>query len=153
MAARVTRDEIVQAAEVRTALRHFLNRTEEITALHGLSSQRYTLMLMIKASDAAEATITDLAHRLQLAQPAVTELVSRAERAGLVSRKRSSEDRRLVYVRLTNEGESRLMRAFVALRQERAALAAAFGEVVAQFEAEHGTSSTRRDRPPQRSGV
>ena len=52
----------------------------------------------------------------------MTELVARAERAGLVAREPSSQDARKVYLRLTAEGERRFTQAFETLAAERRAL-------------------------------
>jgi DNA-binding MarR family transcriptional regulator len=63
--------------------------------------------------------VTELSDRLQLAQSTVTELVARAAAAGLVSREPSSDDGRVALLRLTDEGERRLTRAFTGLSAER----------------------------------
>jgi len=65
---------------------------------------------MIKgAPDGSErSTVSELSERLQLAQHTVTELVGRAEAAGLIARERSCRDRRVAYLQLTREGEERL---------------------------------------------
>jgi DNA-binding MarR family transcriptional regulator len=89
------------------------------------------LLLMIKgAEDLSErSTVTELAARLQLAQSTVTELVSRAEDVGLVTRERSSEDGRIAHLRLTEEGERRLAKSFVSNERERQALLEAFAHL------------------------
>jgi DNA-binding MarR family transcriptional regulator len=73
--------------------------------------------------------VTELADRLQLAQSTVTELVSRAEEAGLVEREQSHSDARVAHLRLTSEGEDRLERSFTALSTERAQLREAFAHL------------------------
>lgn len=123
--------ELARAAAYRTALREFLHRTETAAANAGLTSQRYDLLLQI--ASAGGLRVTDLCGRLQLRQTAVTELVKRAEEARLVERQLSSEDARSWVLQLTAEGERRLMLAFEALRDDRAALAEAFGEMDAHF--------------------
>jgi len=69
---------------------------------------------MIKgAPDGSErATITQLARRMRLQRHSVTELVARAESAGLIERATSTSDRRVVYLALTREGERRLLSCF-----------------------------------------
>ena len=123
--------ELVRAAAYRTAFRRFLYRTDMAANSAGLTSQRYDLLLQIASAGAVR--VTDLCERLQLRQTAVTELVKRAEEAGLLEREPSSEDARSWVLRLTPEGERRLMSAFEALRDDRAALAEAFSEVDAHF--------------------
>jgi DNA-binding MarR family transcriptional regulator len=99
-----------QAAELRSALRHFLRSSEQVARRHKLTPQRYTLLLMIKgAPDGTQrSTVTELSRRLQLAQSTVTELVRRAENVGLVAREPSATDGRVAYLRVTPEGERRL---------------------------------------------
>lgn len=81
-------------------------------------------MLQIKgAPDLRErATVTELAERLQLAQSSVTELVARAEQAGLLEREPSKDDARVVFLRLSPEGEGRFAESFRTLAAERQAL-------------------------------
>jgi DNA-binding MarR family transcriptional regulator len=86
----------------------------------------------------AELRVTELCERLQMQQTAVTELVKRTEEAGLIERRQSSDDGRVWLLRLTNEGDRRLMDAFAALRADRDALAAAFDEVETTFRAVAG---------------
>jgi DNA-binding MarR family transcriptional regulator len=123
--------EVVAVAEFRAALRQFLRRTERIARDSGLTPQRYLLLLMVKgAADGSErSTVTALAERLQLAQSTVTELVSRAEEAGLLGREQSTKDARVAHLRLTEEGEQRLTRAFTTLAAERANLRDAFSHL------------------------
>src|SRR5215831_6067178 len=101
---------VIEVAEFREALRRFLRQSERVARQSGLTPQRYLLLLMIKgARDGGErSTVTELAGRLQLAQSTVTELVSRAEEAGLIAREQSQTDARVAHLRLTEEGERRL---------------------------------------------
>jgi DNA-binding MarR family transcriptional regulator len=123
--------DVVAVAEFRAALRQFLRRTERIARKSGLTPQRYLLLLMIKgASDgSSKSTVTELSIRLQLAQSTVTELVSRAEEAGLVMREQSTTDARVAHLRLTEEGERKLELAFTGLGAERANLRDAFAHL------------------------
>jgi DNA-binding MarR family transcriptional regulator len=117
-------------AAFRASLRRFERTSEQIGLERGLTPRRYLLLLMIKGSpDGSErATVSELSERLQLAQHTVTELVARAEDAGLVTRERSARDGRVCYLRLTAEGERRLARAFTDLDTERRALMAALND-------------------------
>lgn len=127
-----TTSDAVAVAEFRSALRHYLRRSERVARDSGLTPQRYLLLLMVKgAPDGSEqSTVTELSERLQLAQSTVTELVSRAEEAGLLAREQSRSDARVAHLRLTDEGERRLARAFTALGTERAHL----HEVISQMD-------------------
>jgi DNA-binding MarR family transcriptional regulator len=121
----------IRASEFRAALRSFLRTSERVARESGLTPQRHLLLLMIKgAPDGSEqATVSDLANRLGLAQSSVTELVNRAEALGLVEREPSSVDGRVAHVRLTSEGEERLARAFRELEIERVELRDAIAEL------------------------
>jgi DNA-binding MarR family transcriptional regulator len=117
-------DAVQAVADFRAALRRFLRESETISRRFGLTPQRYLLLLMIKgAPDGLErSTVTELSQRLQLAQSTVTELVMRAEEAGLVKRELSPMDARVAHLRLTDEGEQRLRKSFTHLATERAQL-------------------------------
>jgi len=113
----VSNSEYADAANLRASLRQFMRRSEEISRKHGLTPQQYLLLLMIKASDDAPepATISRLVESLALTQSTVTELVQRAEEAGLVARSQSPDDGRVVHLSLTPLGTRRLHAAFVEL--------------------------------------
>jgi DNA-binding MarR family transcriptional regulator len=127
----IATSDAVAVAEFRAALRAFLRRTERIARQSGLTPQRYLLLLMVKgAPDGSErSTVTELAERMQLAQSTITELVSRAEEAGLIGREQSRDDARVAHLRLTAEGERRLELAFTALATERAHVRDAFSHL------------------------
>jgi DNA-binding MarR family transcriptional regulator len=131
----VSEIELQRAAAFRSALRRFLARTDEVAGVAGLTSQRYDLLLAIKSGPGETSTMTELATRLSLRQTAVTELVKRAEEAGLVTRSTSAADGRVSVLAPTAEGERRLIRAFVGLREERRHLAEAMSAVGSSFRA------------------
>jgi DNA-binding MarR family transcriptional regulator len=80
------------------------------------------------APDGSErASVGDLAQRLHLAENTVTELVARAEAAGLLQREGSETDGRVVYLRLTDEGERRLAATVSELRADRRTLVEVLG--------------------------
>lgn len=118
--------ELQRTAAFRTELRRFLRRTAVVATDAGLTSQRYDLLLMIRAAAGERSTVTDLCESLQLRQTAVTELVKRAEEAGLITRTQSTSDARVYLLGLTPEGEKRLLKVFDALAEDRAAFAEAF---------------------------
>jgi DNA-binding MarR family transcriptional regulator len=66
---------------------------------------------------------------MHLAQSSVTELVNRAERAGLVRRTASNLDGRVAHIALTAKGEERFAASFRALAEERRALRSAVVEL------------------------
>jgi DNA-binding MarR family transcriptional regulator len=126
-----TIQDVIAVAEFRSALRHFLRRSEKIARQSGLTPQRYTLLMMIKGAPSGDeqSTVTELADRMQLAQSTVTELVRRAEGAGLIEREQSQRDARVAHLLLTSEGERRLMLSFTELETERKQLRDAFSNL------------------------
>ena len=113
------------AADLRANLREFMQASERVLRAHGLTRERYELLLAIKgAPDGSErSTVGQLAELLGVAQSSVTQLVRRAEDAGLLRREVSGSDARVRYLRLTSNGERRLARAVAALGPERERLA------------------------------
>jgi DNA-binding MarR family transcriptional regulator len=124
-------DDVMAVAEFRASLRQFLRRSERVARQSGLTPQRHLLLMMIKGAPAGDeqSTVTELSDRLQLAQSTVTELVRRAEEAGLVEREQSQRDARVAHLRLTAEGERRLERSFTGLATEREQLRQAFAHL------------------------
>jgi DNA-binding MarR family transcriptional regulator len=122
---RPTPEDYRSAAALRAAVRQFLRRGEQAARAAGLTPQRQLLLLMIKgAPDGSEqATVGELAERMQLAPNTVTELIDRAEDAGLVLREGDASDGRVVRLRVTWEGEQRLAETVLALSADRHDLA------------------------------
>jgi DNA-binding MarR family transcriptional regulator len=118
-------DDYRGAAELRGALRRFWRQSEAVMRRHGLTTQRYELLLTAKTGrdGTGRATLSELAERLALAPSSVTELVARSEALGLVRRELDPSRRRAVFVAVTAEGERRLSAAVDELAGERAALA------------------------------
>jgi len=103
-------ERVMRIAEFRAGLRAFMHRSEQSARAWGLTPQRYSLLLAIKgAPDGSERlSFTEISRRLLLSRNTVTELCQRAEEAGLIQREPSERDHRIVYLRLTAEGERRL---------------------------------------------
>src|SRR5437868_12358426 len=112
--------ELDRIAAFRGDLRRFLVHSNSVTAEAGLSSQRCDLMLAIRS--AGELRITELCELLQLEQTAVTRLVKRAEKAGLVERRSSEADGRVSILRLSAAGELLLLEMMAKLQAETHAL-------------------------------
>jgi DNA-binding MarR family transcriptional regulator len=110
------------AARLRTALRHFLRESETVARAEGLTPRQYLLLLQIAGAEDGTTTVSKLTGRLVLTQSTVTELVQRAEHAGLVTRNTAPHDARVAHLRLTPEGERRLAAVHGQLKGERARL-------------------------------
>lgn len=69
----------------------------------GITYTQYVALLVLWETD--DIRIGDLCDRLYLDNGTVTPLVKKMEANGLVTRQRSGEDERCVYVRLTKKGQ------------------------------------------------
>jgi DNA-binding MarR family transcriptional regulator len=122
-------------AEFRYQIRQYLNGSEQAARAAGLEPQQYLCLLALRGLPAGrEATIRELAERMQLRHHSVVELVDRLERQQLLRREQSRTDRRRVIVHLTPRGEkilSRLARQRIAeLRTAAPALVRALTAVI-----------------------
>jgi DNA-binding MarR family transcriptional regulator len=70
---------------------------------HGLTSAQWGPLMRLRTSGAS--TVAELARWLQVDAGAMTRLLDRLEKKGLCKRVRSTEDRRVVRVELTPDGE------------------------------------------------
>jgi DNA-binding MarR family transcriptional regulator len=107
------------AAAFRAELRRFLRRSEDCARTAGITPRQHILLLQIAGADGGTTTVSDLVRLLALTQSAVTELVQRAEVAGLVERRQSRHDGRVVNLTLTPLGEEKLAAVHDALGPER----------------------------------
>lgn len=105
-------------ADFRYQLRKFLRFSERAARSNGLTPQQQQLLLGVAGfTGRGWATIGELAEFLQERHNAVVGLVQRAERRGLVRKKRSEQDHRIVQVFLLPEGE-RLLNKLTELHQK-----------------------------------
>jgi DNA-binding MarR family transcriptional regulator len=123
-------DSYAAEATARVALREFASRSDRIARAHGLTAERYELLLLIKVADDGDATVGNLARRLHIGQSAATQLARRVEDAGLIERTVSPRDARVHPLRLTAEGERRLAATAEALAADRQALGRALRTLV-----------------------
>ncbi len=107
------------AALFRAELRRFLRVSEDCSRRFGITPRQHLLLLQIAGAEGGRSTVSELVTTLALTQSAVTELVQRAEAAGLVKRTSSATDGRVVHLSLTAEGERRLAAVHDALGPER----------------------------------
>ncbi len=108
-----------ELAHFRYQLRKFLCFSERAARGAGVTPQQHQLMLGVAGfTGRGSANITELAEFLQERHNAVVELVSRASRAGLVRKKASVHDRRVVCVELTPRGRTILTRLSALHRKE-----------------------------------
>jgi DNA-binding MarR family transcriptional regulator len=98
-------------ARFRYRLRVFLRFSERAARQCGITPLQHQLLLGVAGfTGAGWATLSDLSEYLQHRHNAVVALVQRAERTGLVSKRRDPDDRRVMRVRLTPRGRRILAR-------------------------------------------
>ena len=106
-------------AEFRYQLRRFLRFSEQVTREMGLEPQQHQLLLALKGlPEGRNATVGDLAERLQLRHHSTVELIDRLAERGLIERSRDEADQRRVLINLTPYGEEVLKKLSVLHRTE-----------------------------------
>ena len=70
---------------------------------HGLTSSQYNVLRILRG-EGAPLPILEIAGRTVTVVPGITGLIDRLERVGLVRRQRCQDDRRVIYVALTDKG-------------------------------------------------
>lgn len=110
-------------ANFRYEIRKFLRFSETVTRKAGITPLQYLMLLNIKGYPGRDwATVGELAERLQAQHHGVVALVSRCEKQGFIERRRSTEDRRRIEVRLLPKGEEYVERLANAHRVQLIAL-------------------------------
>jgi len=95
------------ADDLRPVLLRLARELRKETEQLGVTARQATLLWLVKRSPGL--SLAELAAEEGISPPALSGHVDRLERAGFIERVRSSEDRRRVGLRLTDEG-ARLLR-------------------------------------------
>jgi DNA-binding MarR family transcriptional regulator len=98
----------VLAADLRPILLRLARELRKETEQLGITARQATLLWLIRRSPGL--SLAELAAEEGISPPALSGNVDRLERAGLIERVRSSEDRRRVGLRLTDDGDQLLRR-------------------------------------------
>lgn len=85
---------------------------------HGLSTTQYNVLRILRGAGAEGLCRQEVRDRLLTRMPDVTRLLDRMEEAGLVTRERSTADRRLVTTRLTSRGRTLVNRLDTPIAEE-----------------------------------
>ena len=101
------------AADLRPVLLRLARELRKETEQLGITARQATLLWLVKRSPGL--SLAELAAEEGISAPAMSGHVDRLERAGLLERVRSNDDRRRVGLRLTDDGE-RIMRSVRARR-------------------------------------
>ena len=91
---------------MRTLWSHFGHRINRMLAGGGLNVPQYSALVAL--DQVGEATMSELSRRLRVTMGASTNIVDKLIRSGYVSRERSTEDRRVVRVKLEDKGREAL---------------------------------------------
>lgn len=81
----------------------FANRFGRLFRDYGLTSSQYNVLRILRG-EGKPLPCLEIAARMIQVVPAMTGLVDRLEQQGLVRRARCTEDRRVIYVELTEQG-------------------------------------------------
>jgi len=134
-------------AEFRYQIRRFLRFSEEAARHAGIEPQHHQLLLAIKGKPPGEEPrIAYLAERLQIQHHSAVELVDRLVKNGLITRTRSSRDRREVLVKLTPRGERVLAELTLHTSAELRSAAPALVAILRKLAARRRAGSTPRQR-------
>ena len=100
-----SKEDYATLAEFRYALRCYLHFSEHAAETAGLTIQQHQALLFIIGYPGREqVTIGELAERLQIRHHSAVGLVDRLEEQRLVERIPNREDRRQVFIQLTDKG-------------------------------------------------
>jgi len=96
------------ASDLRPVLLRLARELRKETEQLGITARQATLLWLVKRSPGL--SLAELAAQEGISPPALSGHVDRLERAGLIQRVRSTDDRRRVGLRLTDEGARVLRR-------------------------------------------
>jgi DNA-binding MarR family transcriptional regulator len=93
-------------AEFRHQIAAFLRRRREAAEKAGLEAQQYELLLAVKGTPRGKSpTIKQIAEHLQIQHHSAVELTGRMVKKGLIQRRKSPADKRLVLLAVTKSGD------------------------------------------------
>ena len=87
-------------------------RHHEPTALKPSEAYVMAIIRHNEMDNLPDARVSEIAARLRVTSPSVTQIITGLERRGLVQRQRSKADRRVVTVSLTSQGRDEMKRAW-----------------------------------------
>src|SRR3954451_11976371 len=97
---------LAPAGELAAAMEGITRLTRRLSPSTGLSMTAVGTLSTLERS--GPRRLTELATREAVSQPAMTQLISRLEDAGLVQRVTDAADRRVVHVHVTDAGRAAL---------------------------------------------
>jgi DNA-binding MarR family transcriptional regulator len=91
---------------LRAAAAHVERTLTRVLDPFGLTAAQFELLLVIERLSASGAGCSELGRHLAAPGPDVTRMLDRLDNAGLVSRYRDENDRRVVHAELTEKGRA-----------------------------------------------
>lgn len=99
--------------EVIVALRRIIRATDlhsrKLNRITGLTASQLLILRLLSQNE--ELTAGEVARQVSLSQATVTTIIDRLEKLDLVNRERGNQDRRRVYIYITEKGRSLLTNA------------------------------------------
>ncbi|MDO6680951.1 MULTISPECIES: MarR family winged helix-turn-helix transcriptional regulator [unclassified Oceanobacter] len=99
--------------EVLVALRRIIRATDlhskQLSKTSGLTAPQLLILQTLRHND--DMTVGEVARKVSLSQATVTTIIDRLEKRGYVVRERGSQDKRKVYVHLTEDAQKALLHA------------------------------------------
>lgn len=96
-------EETVFLSVART-FEHMNQKVAEFLRPYGLSPTQYNVLRILRGAGPVGVTCSQAAERMLNRDPDITRLMDRLEQRSLVARERSTQDRRVVLVRISEEG-------------------------------------------------
>jgi MarR family 2-MHQ and catechol resistance regulon transcriptional repressor len=79
------------------------NRFGKLFRTHGVTASQYNILRILRGNDRPLPCL-EIASQMIQAVPAITRLIDQLDQSGLITRERSADDRRVVYVEITAKG-------------------------------------------------
>jgi DNA-binding MarR family transcriptional regulator len=77
--------------------------TKDLAARHGVTGPQLAVVKMLEP--VGKLSLSELSWRIRARNSTVTGIIDRMEREGLVERRRSEDDRRVIHITLTKKGQ------------------------------------------------
>lgn len=92
------------STQIKKASRLLIKKANELLKPHGLTDAYTYFLMTLHQQDAL--TQSEMHKQIGIEQPTAVRTLDRMERDGLISKVRSSTDRRVIEIRLTDKGRS-----------------------------------------------
>jgi MarR family 2-MHQ and catechol resistance regulon transcriptional repressor len=81
------------------------NRFGKLFRKYGVTASQYNILRILRGND-KRLPCLEIASQMIQAVPAITRLIDQLDRAGYITRERSADDRRVVFVEITAKGRN-----------------------------------------------